>query len=209
MPGRPQHGIEAEIEMGQDIAIKDDLHVLVRILQGILAGAEGHEDRIEPDETHGHDDSREDDIHHDHVAQHAVGAVVVLLAQVDSQQRGRTYAHQTTEGGTDIHEGFCHRESTQRQGSAAVADIDGIDDIVQRSGRHRDDGGHGVLPEKSTHRGCSKFGGSTHNWAFSYQPSAISLLAISSNIAAAGWPVCMAIGVPRSPPSRMDCTRGI
>ena len=57
------------------------------IAYGILTRAESHQDRIEPYQPRRHHDSREDHIHHDHIAQHTIRLIVIFLPQIDSQQR--------------------------------------------------------------------------------------------------------------------------
>ena len=141
MTGGTEHGVQTEIDMGQDIAVEDDLHIIVRVAERVLTRAECQENRIQPNKPHHHHHRREDDIHHDHIAQYAVRPLVVFLTQVDSQQRRSPDAHQAAEGSADVHEGFGDRQRTQCQRTATVTDIDTVHDVVQRSSRHRNDGG--------------------------------------------------------------------
>ena len=134
--------------MRQDIAVQDDLHVLVRVLERVLAGAEGHQYGIKPYQSYGHHQCRQDDIHHDYIAQYAISPVVILLAQIDSQQRRSSYAHQTAKRSAYVHERFGYRQRAKSQRTATVTDIDRVHQVVQRSGRHGNDGWKGVFPKE-------------------------------------------------------------
>ena len=148
MPRGPQHGVQSQIHMGNDVAQQDDRHILAGIADRGLAGPEEIEDRIEEKQRHESERNADYEIEHQHIAQHPLSRFIVPLAQAHRDQRRSAHAHQRTERRGEVHQREGQREARNGQRPHSVADEDAIDHVVERRGRHGDDRRHGILHEQ-------------------------------------------------------------
>ena len=105
MARRAQQGVQTEIKVGDDIAYQDDLHIVARIGQGVVARPEEIEDGGEQWQGHQREQGTQQNVEHEHVTQDATGGVIVFLSQLDGGKGGGTHTYQRAEGGGDVHQG--------------------------------------------------------------------------------------------------------
>ena len=75
-----QGTVQTEVEVGHHIAIEDDDHVVVGILQGVFRCAEEQQQGVDEHQSeHSHNDA-DDDIERHQIAQHPFRCLVVLLS---------------------------------------------------------------------------------------------------------------------------------
>ena len=80
MPRTAQRTVQAQIEVSDHIAIEDDGHVVVGILQGVFRCAEEQQQGVDEHQSeHSHNDA-DDDIERHQIAQHPFRCLVVLLS---------------------------------------------------------------------------------------------------------------------------------
>jgi len=130
------------------VAQQNDGHVFAGIADRGLAGPEEIEDRIEEQKRHEAERYADDQIEHQHIAQHPLGRFVVALAQAHRNQRRGAHAHQRTERRGEVHQREGQRKARDGQRPDPVADEDAVDHVVERRGRHGDDRRHGILHEQ-------------------------------------------------------------
>ena len=144
----PQHGVQSQIHMRDDVAQEDNRHVVARIAYRRVAGSEEIEDRVEKQQRHQSERKTDNQVQHHHVAQNVLGRFIVALAQTHRHQRRGAHAHQRTERRGEVHQRKGQRQPRNGQRPHAVADEDAVDHVVERSGRHGDDRRHGILYEQ-------------------------------------------------------------
>ena len=101
--------------------------------------------KIEEQKRHEAERYADDQIEHQYVAQHPLGRFVVALAQAHRNQRRGAHAHQRTERRGEVHQREGQRKARDGQRPDPVADEDAVDHVVQRRGRHGDNGRYGIL----------------------------------------------------------------
>ena len=143
-----QHGVQTQIHVRDDVAQQNDGHVFAGIADRGLAGPEEIEDRIEEQKRREAECYADDQIEHQHIAQHPLGRFVVALAQAHRNQRRGAHAHQRTERRGEVHQREGQRKARDGQRPDPVADEDAVDHVVERRGRHGDDRRHGILHEQ-------------------------------------------------------------
>ena len=134
MPRAAQRTVQTQIEVSDHIAIENDGHVVVGILQRVIRGTEKQQQRVDKHQSeHTHQDA-DDDIERHQIAQHPFCCLVVLLSQLNRHHRRTAHTHHRTESGTQVHDGEGDRQATQRQRAhiGNVSDEDAIDHIVER-----------------------------------------------------------------------------
>ena len=157
MTGRAQDGIEAEIEVGEDVAIENPLHVLTSIRQRLVGSSEEAQDGVESSQNNAHEEHAHDDVQRQRVAEELLGLLAVLLAKTHADHRGGAYAYHGTEGCRKVHQREGDGEAGYGHCADALTDEDAVDHIVERRGRHGYDGRHGILHEQSANGLCPKF----------------------------------------------------
>ena len=140
-----QHGVQSQIHMRDDVAQEDNRHVVARIAYRRVAGSEEIEDRVEKQQRHQSERKTDYQIQHHHVAQNVLGRFIVALAQTHRHQRRGAHAHQRTERRGEVHQREGERQSRNGHRSDAQPDEDAVDHVVQRRGRHGDNGRYGIL----------------------------------------------------------------
>ena len=88
-----EYSIQPEIEVGDDIAEKDNLHIVGGIADCSLTAAEEVENGGEERKDHQGEGQTENDIEHQYVAQYTLGRGVVLLSQLHRDEGRCTHAH--------------------------------------------------------------------------------------------------------------------
>ena len=92
--------IQAQVDMGNDVAVEDDFHIVAGVGKCLFARTEEVEHRVEEEEENYREEDTHDDVQDQNIAQNMIGAHVVLLPQLDGNQRGGSDAHERTEGGS-------------------------------------------------------------------------------------------------------------
>ena len=148
IPGRTDHGVQAKVNMGDDVAQQDDDHVIPGKGKGILTGTEKGQDGVQEGQANDGKDHAQDGIQGHFIGQHLVGDGVVFLAQQDGNHGGGAHAHKGAHGRGQVHqrEGDGQAGNGQRTYFGDMADVDAVHHVVQGGCRHRNDGGNGILP---------------------------------------------------------------
>ena len=94
-------------------------------------------------DEHGHEQQ-----HGDHVAQNALGGIVVSLAQLKGYERVTAAAHQHAERHHDDHGGERRGGTREAELTDAVPDEDRVDQVVDGIDEDADDGGNPELEEE-------------------------------------------------------------
>ena len=149
---RAQKGIQTQVEVCDDVAGKDDVHEVTGIGNGDGAGAEEVKYRVEQQFKQQTERKPHDDIHHHDIAQNVLGCLIILLPQFDRHERRGAHAHHGAERGCQRHERLCQCQPHDGLGAYALSDKDAVDDVVERRGRHRYDGGDGILHQQFADR---------------------------------------------------------
>ena len=160
MAGRAQHGVESEVEMGEDVAVENPLHVLAGVGQRLVRSAEEAEDGIEEGEDTAHEEQAHEHVESQGIAEEMLRLLAVLLTEAHADHRGRAHTYHGSEGGTEIHQGKGDGKAGNGHRPYALSDEDAVHHIVERGGRHRDDGGDGVLHEEGANGAGAEFFGS-------------------------------------------------
>ena len=173
-----QHGVQPQIHVRDDVAQQNHGHVLARIAHRRLARTEEIENRVEEeqrDDAEGHADNQ---IEHEDVAQHLAGRVVVALSEAHRDERRGTHAHQRAEGRREVHQREGERQTRDGERAHAVADEDAVHHVVERRGRHGNDGRHGILHEQFANTLGSELHGRSpylrHNFFSPFFPCVVS-----------------------------------
>ena len=144
MAGGAQDGVQPQVGVRNDIACKDDLHIVAGVGKGVLSRPEETEDGVERPEAGDREYDADQDVQHQYVPQRLVGPLVFLLPQLDGYQGGGAYADQRAESRRQVHEREGERQSGYGHCAYAVADKDTVGYVVKGGGRHGDDGRYGV-----------------------------------------------------------------
>ena len=125
--------------------------------QGVVArteeaknGREAGEQKQAEREAHG-------DIENHHIAQDAPRRLVVFLPKADAHERRSAHADHGSEGSGECHEGIGECKACNGKFAHALADEDGVDDVVERGGHHRNDGGQRILQQERTDGPLTEF----------------------------------------------------
>ena len=155
--GAAQLRIEPVVEMRHDVAPEQDAHVVVGMGQGVVArteeaknGREAGEQKQAECEPHG-------DIENHHIAQDAPRRLVVFLPEADAHERRSAHADHGPEGCCECHEGIGECQAGNGKFAHALADENGVDNVVERGGHHRDDGGQRILQQERADRALTEF----------------------------------------------------
>ena len=148
MPRSPQHGVQAQIHVRDDVPHEDDRHVVAGITDRRLARPEKVEDRIEQQQRYETECQANDEVQHHDVAQDVLRRLVVSLPEAHGHQRRSTHTHQRTESRGEVHQREGQRKARNGQRPYPVADEDTVDHVVERRSRHGDDRRHGILHEQ-------------------------------------------------------------
>lgn len=143
-----QHGVQPQIHVRHDIAREDHRHVFAGVADRGIARAEEVEYRVEERQREQAEDGSDNQIEHQHVAQHQAGRVVVALSQTHRHERRGAHAHERPEGRGEVHQRESQRQTRDGQRSHAVTDEDAVHHVVERRGGHGDHRRHGVLHEQ-------------------------------------------------------------
>ncbi len=148
MACRAQHGIEAKVHVGEDIAVEYPLHVLAGIRQGLDRCTEEEEYGIEQQQDNSHEEDAHHDVERHGVAEEALRSLMVLLPETHGDHGAGTHADHSAKGGTEVHQR--ERDGQARDGHRPYPTTDehGVDHVVQRGGCHGDDGRDSVLHEQ-------------------------------------------------------------
>ena len=148
--------------MRKYIAQQDDEHVAVRIRQGVVAGSEEAQDRVQETERHRREQDADDDVERQHIGEHLLCSAVVLLAQQHGDERHGAHADQRAHGRGQVHQGEGDGQAADggRADARDMADVDAVDHVVQRSRRLGDDARDGVLAQEGTDLLGPEFNGS-------------------------------------------------
>ena len=144
----PQHGVQAQIHVRDDVPHEDDRHVVAGITDRRLARPEKVEDRIEQQQRYETECQADDEVQHHDVAQDVLRRLVVSLPEAHGHQRRSTHTHQRTESRGEVHQREGQRKARNGQRPYPVADEDTVDHVVERRSRHGDDRRHGILHEQ-------------------------------------------------------------
>ena len=155
----PQHGVHAEVHVGDDVTSQDDLHKLACIGQRHVAGSEEAEDRVKEHETDHHKHEADQHVERHRVAQQMLGRLVVTLPQLDADTRRSPYPHGGAKGCTEVHEGEGHGQAIDGIGTNDLTYRGTVDDVIERRGRHRDDGGQRILRQQPSYGFLSQLQG--------------------------------------------------
>ena len=148
MAGGAQDGVEAEVEVGEDVAVENPFHVLAGVGQGLVGGAEEAQDGVEGEQHDCHEQHAHEHVQRQRVAEEVLCLFAVLLSEADADHRGSAYADHRAEGCTEVHQGEGDGEAGDGHRPHALPDEDAVHHVVQRGGRHGDDGRHGILHEE-------------------------------------------------------------
>ena len=148
MPGGTHDAVESEIQMGDDVAVQEDDHILPGIRQGVAAGPEETQNGIEPHQRQDHKKQSGQHIQGEGISQYLVGGFIPLSSEEHRHHRRAADTDQRTEGGGQVHQRESDRQARYRQGADTTADEYAVDDIIQRRSRHRDDGGNRISAQK-------------------------------------------------------------
>ena len=148
MPRGPQHGVQPQVHVCHDITGEDDRHVLARIADRRLAGAEEVEDWIEEELGHETEADTEDQVQHHDIAQHILGRGIVTLAEAHRHERRGAHADQRTERRGEVHQREGERKARDGQRAHPVPDEDAVHHVVERRSRHGHDSWYGILHEQ-------------------------------------------------------------
>ena len=132
MPGGAQDGIEAEVEMGEDVAIENPLHILAGIGEGLVGSPEEAEDGIEESQNEAHEQDAHEDVQRHAVAEIVLCFLAVLLTQAHTDHRGGADADHRAEGGAEVHQREGDGQTRDGHGAYALANEHAIDHVVQR-----------------------------------------------------------------------------
>ena len=143
-----QDGVQAQVEVRDDVAQQDDDHVFAGVADRGLAGPEEVEDRIEKQQRKEAESDADDAVEHHDVAQHPLGRFIVPLSEAHRHQGRGAHADQRTERCGEVHQREGQRQARDGQGSDAMADEDTVDHVVKRRCRHGDDRRHGILDQQ-------------------------------------------------------------
>ena len=144
-----QEGVEAHVEVSDDVANQNDCHKLAGIAYRSLTGTEEEEDGIDECQHQETDDDTHDDVEHDNIAQDLACCLIVAFAELDAQECRSAHADHRAKGSCELHHREAQRYSGDCQCSHSLTDEDGVDDVVERRGCHSDDGGRGVLDQQT------------------------------------------------------------
>ena len=155
--GAAQLRIEAVVEVRHDVAAEQNAHVVVGIGQGVVARAEEAKNGREGAEQNHPESEPHHDVEDHDIAQDAARRFVVFLSETDAHQRRAADSDHRAEGGGECHEGIGERQAGNGELAHALADENGIDDVVERRSHHGDDGGQGILEQKRADGALSEF----------------------------------------------------
>ena len=151
--GGPHHVVEVEKDVRDGQPQQGDEHEVVRVGEGLPAGAEGGQDFRQEEQCGNHQHHGGDQAHDEDVPQRALRPLLVLLAQTDGADGRPADAHQRAQRKGQVHDGEGDGQAGQGQGAHAVADEDAVNDVVQGVHHHAGDGGQGVLDQQTPY-GC-------------------------------------------------------
>ena len=157
--GAAQDGVEAEVEVREDVAEQNPQHVFAGIAQRVLRGAEEEQDGVEERQRHHRQHHAHKDVQHEGVAQNLLSTSVVLLPQTDANHRGGTHTYHCAEGCRNVHQRKRRRQSAQRHRADAVADVRAVHNVVNGRGNHGHNGRNGVLCQQLAYFLSSQLGG--------------------------------------------------
>lgn len=130
--GGAQQGVEAEVEVGDDVAREQHGHEVVGIGQGGVARAEEAQDGGEKyldEQSQGEAHHR---VHDEDIAEDFLGRGIVFLSQAHRHQRACAHADHCAESGGEVHDGCGQRESHDGVVAHALSDEDAVDDVIDR-----------------------------------------------------------------------------
>ena len=135
MPGRTYQAVESEIQVRDHVSEQYDAHVLPGIEDGVVAGAEEIEYRIQERQGDHREHYSYDQVQRKHVREHLLGRIIVLLAEKHGYQGHAAHAHERAHRGRQVHQREGHGKSAYcvRAHPGNMADIDAVDHIIQRS----------------------------------------------------------------------------
>ena len=156
---RTQDGVQSQIHVRYDVAHQDDRHVVAGVADRRLACPEEVEDRVEEEQGDQSEAESDDEVEHHDVAQYVLCRGVVLLSEPHRDERGGADADERSERRGEVHQREGERQSRNGHRSDAQPDEDAVDHVVQRRGRHGDNGRYGVLDEQFADSFRSEFSG--------------------------------------------------
>ena len=144
--------------MGYYISYEDDRYILLCVRQGVLAGAEEIEYRVDEDQGYRHEDESDYRIQCNYVAKYLVGSLVVLLAEKYGEHGRRSGTYQGSESCRKVHQRECDRQAGNGKRTYTLSDEYAVDHIIQGRCGLCDDGRQGILLEQSAYLFCTKLG---------------------------------------------------
>ena len=130
MPRRTQHRIQPQIKMRNGIAKKDNLHIIARIPHSLVTAAEEVKNRVEECHYNHRKSHTQQNIQHKYIAQYPLRRVIVLLPELDGNQRSRSHTYQRTESRCKVHQGESQRQSRNSHCAHTVTDEDTVHHII-------------------------------------------------------------------------------
>ena len=149
--GGAEHGVEAQVKVGDHIARKDNGHKVVGIGQGVVARAEKAQDGREEGLKHKAEDKAHGHVHNKYVAKDALRRMVIFLPQTNTHQCGCAYTDHRAKGGGERHDGIGQRQAHDSLLAHALAYEDAVHYIIQGGGGHGNDGWDGILHEQAAY----------------------------------------------------------
>ena len=125
--------------------------------QGVVARAEEAKNGREAGEQKQAECEPHGDIENHHIAQDTPRRLVVFLPKADAHERRSAHADHGSEGGGECHEGIGECEACNGKFTHALADEDGVDNVVERGGHHRNDGGQRILQQERADGSLTEF----------------------------------------------------
>ena len=145
--------------MRDDVSVKYDLHVFLGIWQRIFAGSEEIQDRVYEYQGRSHEYKSDDYVEADHVAEHLVCGLVVLLSKQDREHHRGTGSHESAECGRKVHQRKGDRQSRYGEWTYTLPDEDAVHQIVEGCRSLCDNGRKGILLEQSAYLFSAEFCG--------------------------------------------------
>jgi len=148
MTGRTKHGIQSQVKMGNDITIKDHLHIIAGIPHSFVAASEKIKDRIEKNKGKYRKSKPDDDIQHQYISQHTLRRIVIFLSQLYRNQRGSPHSDQRTESRRKIHQRKCQSKPRNSHRTNPVTNKNTVYHVVKWRCGHSDNSRNGILHQE-------------------------------------------------------------
>ena len=146
--GGAHHIVQPDHRIGNGSTQQDHLHKVPRIGQGVVAGPEETQDLIQEEERDAAKQEWVDQAEHQGVVQHFRCPVHIFLPQPYGRNGRTACRNQCTESNHQVHQRESNGKSGNTHGAYAMTDKYTVDDIVQWSDCHSDNGRNRILYKK-------------------------------------------------------------